>query len=137
MSRGFGTGQRLMLSRLADHEVRVAEAAAQRQRPYRPPDLWSLNTLTYSTYYKQIIAAQRAHHEWWQDMLRGWRAGNATATEWIERTVSLRYAFGRDTVPLKVDDPVVRSMVPLPILFDYLNPKEWNPGKHAHAPSDN
>jgi hypothetical protein len=58
MSHGLGQTQRLMLFQLADHEVRVAEAAAERQRPYRSPDRWSLRTLTYGTFHAQIVAMQ-------------------------------------------------------------------------------
>jgi hypothetical protein len=51
-----------MLFHLADHELCLAEVAAERQRPYRSPDRWSLRHLTYSTFYNQIIAMQWTRH---------------------------------------------------------------------------
>ena len=65
MARGLGTMQRLMLFRLACHEVQAAEAAAQRQQPYRSPDRWSLADLVYGLYRSSldaVTARQRTRH---------------------------------------------------------------------------
>jgi hypothetical protein len=88
MSRGLGTIQRLMLFRLATHEVRVAEAAAQRQRPYRSPDRWSLAELLYSLsngdLHERAIAPQRRRHAFQRALLEGCKNGNKFATEMIK-----------------------------------------------------
>jgi hypothetical protein len=63
MSRGFGAIQRAMLFRLAQHEVRIAEMAAELQHPYRSPDRWSLRSLTWSACYRQVAALQWARAE--------------------------------------------------------------------------
>jgi hypothetical protein len=88
MPHGLGTAQRLMLFRLADHELRLAEAAQVRQLSYRSPDRWSLRTLTWSTFYAQITAGQRARHEGWQEMLRRMKAGDKDALEYVALLVN-------------------------------------------------
>lgn len=82
MSRGLGTMQRLMLFRLADHELRVAEAAAERQRPCRSPDRWSLGTLTYSTLYPQIVALQWTRQRVAKEVAERARADGAEPHVW-------------------------------------------------------
>ena len=64
MSHGLGVMQRQMLFKLAQHEVGIAEMAAELQRPYGSPDRWSLASLIYSAVRDPITARQRAEHEW-------------------------------------------------------------------------
>jgi hypothetical protein len=89
MPRGLGTAQRLMLFRLADHELRLAEAAQERQLPYRSPDRWSLRWLTYSTFYTQVTAGQRAQYEAWQGTLRRMKAGDKEALDHVAFLVNI------------------------------------------------
>jgi hypothetical protein len=61
--------QRRMLFRLADHELRVAEAAQVRQLRYRPPDRWSVQELLWSLVETDpgmgaiVFGHQRSLHE--------------------------------------------------------------------------
>src|SRR6201995_3476390 len=97
MSRGLGTTQRLMLFRLADHEVGMAEAAAERQRLYRSPDRWSLTGLTYSTFYERLTAPQRAAHRDWQETLRLFEAGDKDAVAHVAKVVNINNKLRRPT----------------------------------------
>jgi hypothetical protein len=74
-----------MLLRLADHELRCAEAARERQRPYRSPDRWSRSELTASTYRREIEARQREWHEFRMRNLRLLRARDPTTLEMYGR----------------------------------------------------
>src|SRR6516164_9318135 len=103
MPRGLGTTQRLMLFRLTDHELRVAEAAQVRQLPYRSPDRWSLSELTYSTFRPQLIAEQRASHEAWQETLRLWKAGDEAAGKQVAEVVNI-YNIVRKRAPIDLTD---------------------------------
>jgi hypothetical protein len=92
-----------MLFCLADHEVGLAERAAELQRPYRSPNRWSLTQLTWSTFEAEIIARQRVVHEAWQDTLRCWQAGDKDATEFVIHTVNM-YARVRRRAPIDLTE---------------------------------
>ena len=89
MSRGFGTIQRAMLFTLAQHEVGMAETAAELQRPYRSPDRWSLRSLTWGACCRQITERQRAKHDDWNATLTAFRAGDERATEHVKIIANL------------------------------------------------
>ena len=93
MSRGLGTMQRLMLFRLADHEVWLAETASELRRLYRSPDRWSLADLIYSladdALYDTVTTNQRADHERWQATLRAFSAGDERAREQFALVVNI------------------------------------------------
>ncbi|MFL5253324.1 MAG: hypothetical protein ACJ8AI_10595 [Rhodopila sp.] len=75
----------------------MAEAAAERQRPYRSPDRWSLTSLTYSTFFERFVAPQRAAHEDWQETLRLFEAGDKGALARVARVINLNNLCGRPT----------------------------------------
>jgi hypothetical protein len=100
MGQGLGNASRRMLLRLADHELRCAEAAQERQLPYRPPDRWSLRTLIHSTFHAEITARQRAGHEAWENTLRAWQAGDKAATEHVAFLVNITARLRRPPPPL-------------------------------------
>ena len=97
MSRGLGTMQRQMLFGLAQHEVGIAETAAGLQLPYRSPDRWSLRSLTYSMFFEELVAPQRAAHERWQDTLRRGQAGDKDAQADVVRVINLNNRFHMPT----------------------------------------
>jgi hypothetical protein len=79
--------QRRMLFRLADHELRVAEAAEVRGLRYRPPDRWSVPELLWSLAVMDpemdaiISGKQRAEHEQRMQLFRDFQAGKPEARE--------------------------------------------------------
>src|SRR5256885_2233360 len=117
--------QRAMLFRLAQHEVRVAEAAAVRQRPYRSPDRWALSQLIYAVasqdeFYDRALKWQRWGHAMRQSTLQQFGAGDPSATEYLAKMVSLSARTGRQLVDL--DEP--EEFEPRPL--DYVDIARFN-----------
>ena len=67
MSRGLGLMQRMLLRRMANHEVQQAELATQQQERPDPPHGWSIarlfRELAHGDLYDRLVEPQRRWHE--------------------------------------------------------------------------
>lgn len=119
-----------MLFRLAQHEVGIAETAAEMQRPYRSPARWSLRSLTWSTFHDQIEAQQRAAHDGWNATLTAFRAGDEHAKEHITFLVNIHARLRK---PLNLDVTEFEPSRPSDRALQRFNPSRAIVGLERHG----